>query len=66
MASLALSLSWVFFIGSILGVIYGHLALAQIKQAAGRETGRSSAMLGIAIGYTGIAAGLLTVLVVLT
>jgi len=62
MASLVLSISWVFFIGSILGVIFGHLALQQIKESNGEETGRGSAMLGLLIGYTGIAAGLLVVL----
>lgn len=66
MASLVLSISWVFFIGSILGVIFGHLALEQIKESGGRETGRSGAMLGLAIGYTGVAAGLLVLLLVLT
>jgi hypothetical protein len=62
MASLVLSISWVFFIGSVLGVIFGHLALPQIKESNGEETGRGSAMLGLLIGYTGIAAGLLVVL----
>lgn len=65
LASLVLSISWVFFIGSILGVIFGHLAMQQIKESEGREIGRGNAMIGLIVGYIGIAAGLLAVLILL-
>jgi len=63
LASLVLSISWVFFIGSILGVIFGHLAIQQINESEGREVGRGNAMVGLIVGYVGLACGLLTVLI---
>ena len=65
MASMVLSISWVFFIGSILGVIFGHLAMQQIAESEGREVGRGNAMIGLIVGYAGLACGLLALLVVL-
>jgi len=65
MASLVLSISWVFFIGSILGVIFGHLAMQQIRESEGREVGRGNAMVGLIVGYAGLACGLLVVLILL-
>lgn len=65
LASLILSVSWIFFVGSILGVIFGHVALDQIRESEGRETGRGNAMIGLIVGYIGIAAGLLVLLIVL-
>ena len=59
MASLALSIAWVFFVGSILGVIFGHLAMKQIRESHHQETGRGNAMIGLILGYTGITSGLL-------
>ena len=65
MASMVLAISWVFFIGSILGVIFGHLAMQQIAESEGREVGRGNAMIGLIVGYAGLACGLLALLVVL-
>lgn len=65
MASMVLSIAWVFFIGSILGVIFGHLAMHEIAESDGREVGRGNAMIGLIVGYAGIACGLLGLLVVL-
>jgi hypothetical protein len=65
MASLVLSISWVFFIGSILGVIFGHLAMQQIRESEGREVGRGNAMIGLIVGYAGLACGLLALLILL-
>jgi nitrate reductase gamma subunit len=65
MASLVLSISWVFFIGSILGVIFGHLAMQQIRESEGREVGRGNAMVGLIVGYAGLACGLLALLILL-
>lgn len=63
MASLVLSISWIFFIGSVLGVVFGHLAMAQLRDPDRLETGRGSATIGLIVGYTGIAAGFLLALV---
>ena len=53
--SLVLGVLWLLFIGSILAVIYGHLALSQIKKAEGRQTGRGMAIAGLVLGYIGVA-----------
>lgn len=65
LASLILSISWIFFVGSILGVIFGHVAMEQIRESEGREIGRGNAMIGLIVGYIGIAAGLLVLLITL-
>lgn len=61
--SLVLSISWIFFIGSVLGVVFGHLAMRRIAESEGRETGRGTALIGLIVGYSGIAAGLLLLIV---
>ncbi|MBC7517526.1 MAG: DUF4190 domain-containing protein [Microbacteriaceae bacterium] len=40
------------FVVSLLGIVFGHLALAQIKKTG--EPGRGLAIAGIAIGYSSI------------
>lgn len=54
-AALVLGIVWIYWIGSILAVIFGHVALNQIKQADGRQTGRGMAIAGLVLGYIGIA-----------
>jgi hypothetical protein len=56
-ASLVLSLAGfagLAFIGPVLGVILGHLALSEIKKANGLVGGESLAQAGLIIGYIGI------------
>ncbi|MFM6977367.1 MAG: DUF4190 domain-containing protein [Micrococcales bacterium] len=43
--------------GAIAGIITGHIALTQIKQSG--QAGRGLAIAGLAIGYAGIALGIL-------
>lgn len=38
-------------IGAVLGVIFGHLALNEIKQSQGRVEGRGLALGGLIVGY---------------
>jgi Domain of unknown function (DUF4190) len=52
-ASFVLSLLWMFWIGSILAVIFGHVALSQTKDPA-HSGGRGLAMAGLVIGYAAI------------
>lgn len=63
MASLVFSIGWVFFFGSILGVICGHVAMRQIRESNGHQTGRSSATIGLFLGYLGVACGLLVAII---
>lgn len=41
--------------GSILGVIFGHVALGEIRRADGRLVGRGAALAGLIIGYLALA-----------
>jgi hypothetical protein len=55
-ASLTLSLAGflgLFLVGPILGVIFGHVAMNQIKKSNGLVGGRGVAMVGLIIGYVG-------------
>ena len=54
-ASMVLGMLWMWWIGSILAVILGHVALSQIRSS--REGGRGLAIAGLALGYLGLAAG---------
>ena len=53
-ASLVLGIVWVFWLGSILAVIFGHVALSQIKRSMGTLSGRGMAIAGLVLGYLGI------------
>lgn len=61
-ASLVAGLLWFGWLGSILAVIMGHAALNQIARSGGTQTGRPVALAGLAIGYFGLSALLLVVL----
>lgn len=53
-ASLVLGIVWVYWIGSVLAVIFGHVALNQIKESGGTQGGRGMAIAGLVLGYVGI------------
>ena len=48
-ASLAISLVWMWWIGSLLAIVFGHLALGQIARSGQR--GRWVAIAGLTLGY---------------
>ena len=48
-----------------LAIIFGHLGSHQIRNSAGRETGRGLAVAGLATGYVAIAAEVLILLIFL-
>ena len=52
-ASMVLGIVWVYWIGSILAVIFGHIALSQTSRD---ETlrGRGMAIAGLVLGYVGV------------
>ncbi|MGH9465875.1 MAG: DUF4190 domain-containing protein [Terriglobales bacterium] len=54
-ASLVLGILWFYWLGSILAVVFGHVALAQIRRSGGSSTGRGMAIAGLVLGYVGIA-----------
>jgi len=61
-ASLVLGIVWVYGIGSILALIFGYQAKAQIDRSGGRESGRGMAVAGIVLGWIGVAGFLLFIL----
>ena len=60
-ASLVAGFLWLAWFGSIVAVIFGHIALRQIKQSGGRESGTGLAIAGLVLGYMGVATLLLVV-----
>lgn len=59
-AALVLGIIWVFWIGSALAVIFGHIALGQIKRTG--QGGHGIALAGLILGYIGGAAVLVLVI----
>ena len=53
--SMVLGILWLYGLGSLLAVVFGHVALSQIKQAKGWQRGRGMAIAGLALGYAGLA-----------
>lgn len=51
-ASLVLGIIWLCGLGSILAVIFGHVALGQIKRSG--EQGAGLAIAGLVLGWVGV------------
>ena len=62
-ASMVLGILWLYWIGSILALIFGYQAKAQIDRSGGGEKGRGMAVAGIVLGWVGV--GLLVLLILL-
>lgn len=54
-ASLVLGITWVYWIGSIVALILGYVALREIRRNPGRIEGKGMAMAGIVLGWVGMA-----------
>lgn len=52
-ASLVLGIVWLFWLGSLLAIIFGHVALRQIDSSQGTQGGRGMAVAGLVLGYVG-------------
>jgi hypothetical protein len=61
-AALVLGILWIYWIGSILAVIFGHIALRQIP--ARNQGGRGLAIAGVVLGWIGVGTLLLWVVFV--
>ena len=53
-ASLVLGILWIYWIGSVLALIFGYIARQQINQAQGMQQGRGMATAGIVLGWIGV------------
>jgi len=58
-ASLVLGIVWIYWIGSILALVFGYIARAQIRDRG--EAGGGLATAGIVLGWIGI--GMLTLVI---
>ncbi len=52
-ASLVLGLLWIWAIGSVLAIVFGHIAMGQIDRSGGLQSGRGMALAGTILGYVG-------------
>lgn len=66
-ASLVLSICGIVFllplIGSILGIVFGHLSLSQLNES--EQQGRGMAIAGLVLGYLGVAATAVMIIAVI-
>lgn len=62
-ASFVLGILWLYWVGSILALVFGYIALRQIRAANGWQQGRGFAIAGIVLGWVG--AAILALLLVL-
>lgn len=62
-ASMVLGILWIYWIGSILALIFGYIAKQQIRQTGGRQAGLGMATAGIILGWIGIGALALGVII---
>ena len=53
-ASMVLGILWLYWVGSILAVIFGHIALSQCKQDPNLG-GKGMAIAGVVLGWIGVA-----------
>ena len=61
-ASMVLGILWLYWVGSILAVIFGFVAMGQIKQR--NQGGRGMATAGLILGFIGIGTLVLVILIV--
>ena len=62
-ASMVLGILWVYWIGSILALVFGYIARRQIRESMGRQGGDGMAIAGIVLGWIGVAILAIVILV---
>ena len=53
------------FIGMIVAIITGHIALGQVRASHGAETGEGLAIAGLVLGYLALAFGLVVIMMLI-
>jgi hypothetical protein len=61
-ASMVLGILWLWWVGSLLAIIFGHVAISQTSQDP-RLGGRGMAIAGLTLGYVGLGFFLLFVII---
>ena len=54
-ASLVVGILWLGGIGALLALVFGYLALRQIRRSGGTQGGRGLALAGVVLGWVGLA-----------
>ena len=62
-ASMVLGIIWIYWIGSVLALVFGYVARSQIRQRG--QSGDGMAIAGIVLGWVGVATLVLFILVIL-
>ena len=62
-ASLVLGIVWIYWIGSILALVFGYVAKGQIAKSNGWQTGGGMATAGIVLGWIGVGVLVLVIIV---
>lgn len=60
-ASMVLGILWVYWVGSILALIFGYIGLRQIKER--NEQGRGMAIAGVVLGWIWVGIGLIVIVI---
>lgn len=60
-ASMVLGILWLYWIGSILALVFGYVAKKQIAQSGGTQSGAGMATAGIVLGWIGVGIFLLII-----
>lgn len=60
-ASMVLGIIWIYWIGSILALVFGYIAKKQLAEPGNTQTGEGMATAGIVLGYIGV--GILTLVI---
>ena len=61
-ASLVLGILWLYWLGSILALVFGYVARSQITSSGGAQGGGGLAIAGIVLGWVGVGTLLLIIL----
>lgn len=65
-ASLVLGILWLYWLGSILAVIFGHIALAQARRSGDSGGTRGMAIAGVVLGWIGVATLIIVIVVAIS
>jgi hypothetical protein len=60
---MVLGIIWIYWVGSILALVFGYMARKQIAESGGKESGSGMATAGIVLGWIGV--GIAITLIVL-
>ncbi len=53
-AGMVLGILWLYWIGSVLALVFGFIAKRQIDESGGWQTGRGMAIAAIVLGFVGV------------